>query len=60
MNNLNQKLKKIEQDKRRIFLNYKKERYLELLKRSEELKSLFINLSEEALKLSRYSVLLQE
>ena len=60
MNNLNQKLKKIEQDKRTIFLNYKKERHLELLKRSEELKSLSINSSEEALELSRYSALLQE
>jgi len=60
MNNLNQRLKKIEQEKRRIFLNYKKERHLELLKRSEELKSLSINSSEEALELSRYSALLQE
>ena len=46
MNNLNQKLKKIEQDKRNILLNYKKERHLELLKRSEELKSLSIDSSE--------------
>jgi hypothetical protein len=60
MNNLNQKLKKIEQDKRTIFLNYKKERHLELLKRSEELKSLSIDSSQEALELSRYSALLQE
>jgi hypothetical protein len=60
MNNLNQKLKELEQDKRRIFLDYQKERHLELLKRSEELKSLSIDSSEEALELSRYSALLQE
>jgi hypothetical protein len=60
MNNLNQKLKEREQDKRRILLGYQKERYLELLKRSEELKSLSINSSVEALELSRYSDLLQE
>ncbi len=66
MNNLNQKLNKIEQDKRRILSNYQKERHLELLKRSEELKSLSINSSEEALssdeslELSRYSNLLQD
>ena len=60
MNNLNQKLNKIEQDKRRILSNYQKERHLELLKRSEELKSLSINESEEALELARYSALLQE
>jgi len=60
MSNLNQKLKEIEQDKRRIFLDYQKERHLELLKRSEELKSLSIDSSEEALELSRYSALLQE
>ena len=60
MNNLNQKLKELEQDKRRIFLGYQKERHLELLKRSEELKSLSIDSSEEALELSRYSALLQE
>lgn len=60
MNNFNEKLKKIRQDKRTIFLNYKKERHLELLKRSEELKSLSINSSEEALELSCYSALLQE
>jgi len=60
MNNLNQKLKEIEQDKRRIFSSYQKERHLELLKRSEELESLSINESEEALELSRYSALLQE
>ena len=46
MNNLNQKLNKIEQDKRRILSNYQKERHLELLKRSEELKSISINESE--------------
>jgi hypothetical protein len=60
MNNLNQKLKELEQDKRRIFLGYQKERHLELLKRSKELKSLSIDSSEEALELSRYSALLQE
>ena len=60
MNNLNQKLNKIKQDKRRILSNYQKERHLELLKRSEELKSLSIDASEEALELSRYSALLQE
>lgn len=60
MESFNQKLKKIEQDKGRIFLNYKKERHLELLKRSEELKSLSINSSEEALELSQYSAFLQE
>ena len=60
MNNLNRKLKKIEQDKRRILSNYQKERHLELLKRSEELESLSINESKEALELSRYSALLQE
>ena len=60
MNNLNQKLNKIEQEKRRILSNYQKERHLELLKRSEELKSLSIDASEEALELSRYSALLQE
>ena len=60
MSNLNQKLKEIEQDKRRIFLDYQKERHLELLKRSEELKSLSIDSSEEALEPSRYSALLQE
>ena len=74
MNNLNQKLNKIEQnkrrilsisqkreqDKRRILSNYQKERHLELLKRSDELKSLSINASEEALELSRYSDLLEE
>jgi hypothetical protein len=60
MNNLNKKLNKIEQDKRRILSNYQKERHLELLKRSEELKSLSIDESEEALELSRYSALLQE
>jgi len=60
MDNLDQRLKKIEQEKRNIFLNYKKERHLELLKRSEELKSLSINSSEEARELSRYSALLQE
>ena len=49
MDNLNQKLKKIEQDKRRILSNYQKERHFQLLKRSEELKSLSIDLSEEAL-----------
>ena len=54
MNNLNQKLNKIKQDKRRILSNYQKERHLELLKRSEELKSLSIDASEEALELSRY------
>ena len=47
-------------------MNYKKDRHLELLKRSEELKSLSINSSEEALssdeslELSRYSNLLQD
>ena len=60
MNNLNQKLNEIEQDKRRIFWNYQKERHLELLKRSEELKSLSITESEEALELSGYSALLQD
>jgi hypothetical protein len=58
MNNLNQRLNKIEQDKRRILSNYQKERHLELLKRSEELRSLSINASEEALELSGYSRLL--
>jgi len=33
MNNLNQKLNKIKQDKLGIFSNYQKERPLELLKR---------------------------
>lgn len=60
MNNLNQELNKIEQDKRRILSNYQKERHLELLKRSEELKSLSIDASEEAIELSRYLALLQE
>jgi len=60
MNNLNRKLNKIEQDKRRILSNYQKERQLELLKRSEELKSRSIDESEKALELSRYSALLQE
>lgn len=60
MNNFNQKLNKIEQDKHHILLNYRKERHLELLKRSEELKSLSIDASEEALELSHYSALLQE
>ena len=54
MNNLNQKLNKIEQDKRRILSNYQKERHLELLKRSEELESLSINESEKALEFLRY------
>ena len=58
MNNLNQKLNKVEQNKCRILSNYQKERYLELLKRSEELKSLPIDESEEALELSRDSALL--
>lgn len=58
MNNLNQELNKIEQDKRRILSNYQKERHLELLKRSEELKSLSIDASEEAIELSRYLALL--
>ena len=60
MNNLNQKLNKIELDKRRILANYQKDRHLELLKRSEELKLLSIEESQEALELSRYSALLQE
>ena len=60
MNNLNQKLKKIEQDKRRVLSNYQKERHLELLTRSEELNSFSINENEEALELSRYSDLLEE
>ena len=60
MNNLTQTLNKIIQDKRRILSNYQKERHLELLKRSEELKSLSINESQESLELSRYSALLQE
>lgn len=60
MNNLNQKLNKIEQDKRGILSNYQKERHLELLKRSEELESLSIETSEEALELSGYSALLQD
>ena len=40
---LHQKLKKIERDKRRKLLNCKKERPLEFLKRSEELKPLSID-----------------
>jgi hypothetical protein len=55
--NLDQKLKEIEQDKRWILSNYRKERHLELLKRSEELESLSINESEE---ISYYSALLHE
>ena len=51
MNNLNQKLNKIEQDKHHILSNYQKERHLELLKRSEKLKSLSIDESEEVLEL---------
>lgn len=57
MNNLNQKLNQIEQKKRFILSNYQKERHLQLLKRSEELKSLS---KEEGLELSRYSDLLHE
>ena len=60
MNDLNQKLNKIKQEKRRIVSNYQKQRYLELLKRSEELKSLSIDESEETLELSCYSDLLEE
>ena len=60
MTNSNQKLNKREQDKRRIFLNYQKDRHLELLERSEELELLSINESEEALELSYYSALLHE
>lgn len=60
MTNSNQKLNKREQNKRRIFLNYQKERHLELLKRSEELELLSINESEEARELSYYSALLHE
>ena len=53
-------MKTTEEDRRRIFCNYQKERHLELLKRSEELKSLSITESEEALELSGYSALLQD
>ena len=60
MSNLNQKLNKIEKNKRRILSNYQKEHHLELVKRSEELKSLSIDEIEEALELSSYSALLQE
>lgn len=60
MNNLNDKLNKRNEDKRRILSNYEKERHLELLKRSEELKSLSLDESEEALELSYYSDLLQD
>ena len=60
MNNLNQKLNEIEEDKRRKLSNYQKERHLELLKRSEELRLLSIDESEEALELSCYSDFLEE
>ena len=60
MNNLDEKLNKIELSKRRILANYKKERHFELLKRSEELKLLSINESDEALELSDYSSLLHK
>ena len=72
MNNLNKELNEIEQEKhrilvnyrlnelqqkkRRILANYKRERHLELLKRSEELH----DESEEARELSDYSILLEE
>lgn len=60
MNNLNQKLNKIKQDKLGIFSNYQKERPLELLKRWKKLKLISIDKSEKALKLSPFSELLQE
>jgi hypothetical protein len=60
MSNLEEKLKEIEHDKRRVLSNYKKQRHLELLKRSGELEKLSIDSSEEALELSYYSGLLQE
>ena len=58
MNDLKKKLYQIEQDKRRILSNYQKERYLELLKRSEELESFSMDESEEACELFYYSYLL--
>lgn len=60
MNHLNQKLKKIEQDKRRILSNYQKKWHFELLKHSEELKSLSINSNAGVFELSNYSALLQK
>ena len=60
MNNFNQKLNEREQHKRHILLNYRKERHLELLKRSKELNSLSIDTNKEARELSYYSALLQE
>ena len=58
MNDLEKKLAQIEQEKRQILENYQKQRHLDLLARSDELKKLSIVESKERKELLSYSNLL--